>query len=479
MGILTMKFGGASVGTTPALTQVISIVLQEFERWDHVIVVVSALDGVTDALIEATHLAQLSNRRGYRRIVATIRTRHLSLVEQLPLGTGERSALQADVDKLLFDMLDRLQAIGEPATENVASETLDAIVSVGERLAARIVAALLRHNRLRGVAIDAPDIIISDSTFGNAEPDMQETRTRVKQHLIPVLQSNIIPVITGYIAGTTTGKLTTLGREGSDYSASILSVCTQADELWMWTDVDGMMSADPREIVNARVIPEISYDEVAELALFGARIVHTRMIGPLREHKIPVRIKNVFRPQEIGTLIHDVPPSKTPGLTKAVTSIQGVALSAPHSGPVFAIAQLVSGVLEQITGNPGDVMITTQSSGRSFICFVIPTTTGPETVHTVVDVLREKVSETPQFTSWHVMPVSIITTVGSMLNHYPQTTAAILAALEDTAILAVSQGASLCSVSIVVEPQATEAVLRRIHTQILSNDPDSGQAPKL
>src|SRR5690606_18574799 len=168
MAILVMKFGGASVGTATALTQVLSIVLQEHERWDHLLLVVSALDGVTDALIEASQLALLNNRRGYRRIVATLRTRHLALIDHLPLGVNERNALQADIDRLLFDMLDVCQNMPSNLSDSARPEAIDRVIGTGERLAARIVAALLRQNDLRGVAIDASDILITDAVFGNA-----------------------------------------------------------------------------------------------------------------------------------------------------------------------------------------------------------------------------------------------------------------------------------------------------------------------
>jgi aspartate kinase len=278
-----MKFGGSSVGTAAALTQVVGIVLHEYERWDRLIIVASALEGVTDSLLEAAHLAGLSNRRGYRRITATIRTRHLSLVEQLPLGPTERSALNADIDRLLFDMLDVCQAVADLTTDTVPLNKLDAIISVGERLAARIIAALLRQNHLRSVALDATDLIVTDDTFTNANPDMTLTRARIQEHLLPMLDRRIVPVVTGYIGGTVKGEPTTLGRGGSDLSASILGTCSDAREVWIWTDVDGMMSTDPREVENARVIPEMTYDEAAELAYFGARILHARMIAPLRE----------------------------------------------------------------------------------------------------------------------------------------------------------------------------------------------------
>lgn len=167
-----MKFGGTSVGMTMGLTQLLSIVLYERERWERLMLVVSALDGVTDQLIEAAHLALLNNRRGYRRIVATLRTRHLALIEHLPLGITERNALQADIDHLLFDMLDACQNMPDNLSEAERPEAIDRIISTGERLSARIVAALLRQNNLRGVAIDGGDVIITDNVFGNATPNI-------------------------------------------------------------------------------------------------------------------------------------------------------------------------------------------------------------------------------------------------------------------------------------------------------------------
>jgi aspartate kinase len=246
MSTLVMKFGGSSVDDRRA-HQVLSIVLHEHERWERLILVASALEGVTDALIETAHLAQLNNRRGYRRIVATIRTRHMALAEYLPLGPTERSALQADIDRLLFDMLHVCQSLSDTPSDTVAPDKVDAVIGVGERLSARIIAALLRQNALRGVAIDASDLIVTDDVYGNATPEMTLTQERMSAQLLPMLDRRIIPVVTGFVGATRTGKPTTLGRGGSDYTASILAVCTDADEVWIWSSVDGMMSGDPRE----------------------------------------------------------------------------------------------------------------------------------------------------------------------------------------------------------------------------------------
>lgn len=467
MSTLIMKFGGTSVGMTTGLTQVLSIVLYERERWDRLLVVVSALEGVTDALLEAAHLAQLSNRRGYRRIVATLRYRHLSLIELLPLGTNERNALQADIDRLLFDMLDLCQSLAERTGETVQPQAIDAIIGVGERLAARIVAALLRQNKLRGVAIDATDIVITNNLFGNATPDLELTRERINRHLMPMLERNIVPVITGFIGATASGTPTTLGRGGSDYTASVIAVCTDADEVWIWTDVDGMMTADPRDIEDAAVIASLSYEETAELAYFGARILHARMIAPLQQRRIPLRVRNVFKPQGSGTLVSAAQDS-TPRL-KAVTAIQGLGLSAPRSGAIYQVAALVDETLLAITGAHADVMIASQSSSATFLCFVIPTSAGPDALHSLEFALDQQFEARPELRAWgwSSRPVSVVTAIGAHIDQMHTMIAQVFQQLDGVRPLAIAYSPIHCGLSFVVEPDAMEQVESAIHALIV------------
>jgi bifunctional aspartokinase / homoserine dehydrogenase 1 len=465
---LVTKFGGSSVGTTTALTQVLSIVLHENEQWDRLILVVSALDGVTDALIEAAHLAQLGNQRGYRRIIANLRTRHLALIEELPLGTTERTALQADIDRLLFDLLDVYQTMAQAPVDTVVPDKVDATIGVGERLAARIIAALLRQNDLRSVAIDATNLIVTDEVFGNATPNITLTRELVLNNLLPMLDRKIIPVVTGFIGATAKGRQTTMGRGGSDLTASVLGVCAKADEVWIWTAVDGMMTADPREVSGAKVIPQLSYLEVAELAYFGARILHARMVAPLSEERIPLRIKNVYKPQQAGTLIHDMGQQRSRTL-KAVTSIMGLGLVADRSGSLSPISQVVDQTLFATTHTHADVMIASQSSTKSFVCFLIPTSAGPDAVHSAKQILEENLRDNPETNSWTVSPTSIITAISERLDEWPELTASILQAIGKTRILGIAQGPSRCTFSVVVEPQEAEDVLLLIHQLIINS----------
>lgn len=469
MGTLTMKFGGASVGTTTALSQVLSIIIHESKRWDNVLIVASALEGVTDMLLEAAQLAQLSNRRGYRRIVATLRTRHMALIEQLPLGNTERTVLQADIDRLLFDLLEQCQVVANNLSDELSPKVNDSIVSVGERLSARVIAALLRQNDLRGVAVDGTDILITDDVHGNAMPDLHLTEQRVNDILMPMLDRDIIPVVTGYIGATIKGATTTLGRGGTDYTASVLSALINADELWIWTDVDGMMSSDPREILDAHVIKELNYNEVAELAYFGAKILHARMIVPLQERSLPLRIKNVFKPQETGTLVshdeHDGPPS-----IKAVTSIQGLALSRPASGSTAGIIKMVGNTLFKTLGMRTEVMISSQSSNSSFLCLVIPTSVGIDGVDCLQHAIQEKMTEYPEKMPWNIQTISVVTAVGNKLNHSPAVMAKVLGILEDIQIYGLAMGPSNCSISVAISTADTHRALEHIHQLTVKTD---------
>lgn len=468
MDTLVMKFGGSTVGTTEALTQVLSIVLHEHERWDRLVLVVSALEGVTDALIEAAHLAQMGNQRGYRRIFANLRTRHIALIEHLPLGTTERAALQADIDRQLFDVLDIFEGMSQSQNVRVIPDAVDATIGVGEKLSTRIIAALLRQNNVKSVALDTTSLIITDDVYGNATPNIPLTQTQIEANLMPLLELGIVPVVTGFIGATRSGKPTTLGRGGSDYTASVLGVTVGAKEIWIWTDVDGMMTADPREVPEARVIPTMSYEEAAEMAYFGARVLHARMTTPLQQQHIPLRVKNVFKPQQAGTLIYDVAPGRSQTI-KAITSIAGLVLTAEHSTPLSPIAPLIGKTMLAMPHVRADIMLSSQSSARSFVCLLIPTSAGPDAIHSTQQALEDVLKDNPDLGIWSVSSVSIITAISTNLDQWPQTTASILQSLVHLRVLAMAQGPSGYSFSLVVDVKDSEDALHQIHELVVNS----------
>ncbi len=317
MSTLVMKFGGTSVGSVEAIEQAAGIVLEQAQKWERLAVVVSAMSGVTDALTQGTLTSASGDLGTLRGIVADLRVRHYLAVDKLlcpePLDSardapvegldpnGERAPLLASVDAYLdeFDAFCRsVCVLGE-----VTPRAMDAITSLGERINARILAALLRQRGARSEAVDATELIVTDDTFQDAAPLMDATRAQVLARLAPLLDEGVVPIITGFIAATQSGVTTTLGRGGSDYSAAIVGDCLDADEVWTWTDVDGVMTADPRLVPDARVIPTLSYGEVGELAYFGAKVLHPRTIRPVVERGIPLWVKNTFNPDCFGTCI--------------------------------------------------------------------------------------------------------------------------------------------------------------------------------
>ena len=467
-----MKFGGASLGTSAGLAQVLRIIADELENWDQLMVVVSALDGVTDSLLDAAHFARIDHPRGYRRIAANLRTRHLALIDQLPLDRPDRNTLQADIDNLISSLLDDCLAIANNLNEELSPIHSDTVVAVGERLSARIIAALLRQNNIRGVAVDGADVLITDDVHGNANPELVPTAQRVNSVLMPILQRDMIPVVTGFIGATAGGVTTTLGRGGTDFTASVLSALLGADELWVWTDVDGIMSADPRQQRQARLIPRLSYNEAANFAYFGARILHARMIAPLAEAGLPLRVKNIFSPRQAGTLVSNSEGDAVPVL-KAVTSVQGLSLRRPTSGSLAGVTRLVGNTLFKTLGMRSEVLIASQSADSSFICLVIPTSIGIDGVDRLQRALQAKMAEYPEKMPWEIDTVSLVTAIGGGLHQAPRLISRVLEQMDGIEIYGLALGASNSSVTVALADEDSREAARRIHDLIVRSDSNS------
>ncbi len=293
-----LKFGGTSVGSAEAFDQVAKIVARARQQDSQVVVVTSAMSGVTDTLINAAKAAAAGDRKPYREAREDLMAKHQMVAGQL-IGDGvERAALGRLFDARLtaFERLCRsVDVLGE-----LTPRGLDVISGTGERLSAPLLAAVLRANGVAAEWVDAAEIVVTDDNFGNADPLIEPTTVHVESRLQPLLNGGVVPVITGFIGATKDGISTTLGRGGSDYSAAILGAALHADEVQIWTDVNGIMTADPRVVPTARTIPEISYIEAAELAFYGAKVLHPKTILPAVERDIPILVLNTFEPDHCG-----------------------------------------------------------------------------------------------------------------------------------------------------------------------------------
>jgi aspartate kinase len=348
---------------------------------------------------------------------------------------------------------------------------MDAITSLGERINARTLAALLRQRGRSSEAVDASELIVTDDTFQNAVPLMDATRAQVSARLNPLLDEGIIPVVTGFIGATEKGVTTTLGRGGSDYSAAILGDCLDADEVWIWTDVDGVMTADPRIVPDAQVIPVLSYSEVGELAYFGAKVLHPRTIRPVIERGIPLWVKNTFNPTCPGTRIVREPES-TPGTVKAVTAIKGLSMVTVEGRGMMGVPGIAARTFSAVASQGASVLMISQASSEQSICFVIPTQMVPPVIHALEGEMALELARRDVDQVWSLDDVVIVTAVGAGMRGTPGVAARIFGALGqgNINVIAIAQGSSECSISLVVAADAAADAVQQIHDEVIIND---------
>src|SRR5262245_11681618 len=317
-----MKFGGTSVGSADRMRVAASLAQAEKAKRS-VVVVVSAMSKITDLLLDTMRHAEAGDRSGMSRNLEALLIRHEETCRAL-LPKDRQERVLAEIRVLVGDF--ERTANGMAMLNERPPRSVDEAVVVGERLSALLVAEYLDCQGTRALPVNCCDVIVTDAVFGNASPLMDLTRVKAQAKLLPLLEQGILPVIVGFGGATADGRQTTLGRGGTDFSASILSAALDASELWIWTDVDGIMSADPRLVPDAQVLDEITYAEAAELAYNGAKVLHPRTLAPLADRKIPVWSKNSFAPHKPGTRI--VPSVHAPSGARAVASMGNVALVA-------------------------------------------------------------------------------------------------------------------------------------------------------
>jgi aspartokinase/homoserine dehydrogenase 1 len=313
--LIVMKFGGTSVGNAERFRQCAAIV-GDAAKHDRIVVVVSAMAGMTDLIFKTIEAA----RSGDGLVTEAHLQKFESLQRELAANLFENQLLSAAND-YIAEVIAQLQNACHALTalrSDISTQTADSLVALGERVSACILAGYLQQLGTPAEFIRAENVIVTDSNFGNAMPDIEATRTQCKQSLLPLLDRGIVPVVAGYSGADPQGKSTTLGRGGSDYSATIIGAAAGADEVWIWTDVDGVLTADPRICPDAATLPEISFAEAIELAYYGAKVIHPKAAYPAAEAGFPVWIKNSFRPEVAGTKItHDARPANSP--VKSVT----------------------------------------------------------------------------------------------------------------------------------------------------------------
>jgi len=468
---VTMKFGGTSVGDAKAISRVAEIVRQARENVLHatpgvtvrqVVVVISAMSGVTDALIRAAQAAVRGEREMVDQIVDRLRRRHVDTLADLITDDGERFPLEGELEALLgyvHSLCRAISILGE-----LTPRGLDVVSGLGERLSVRIVAAVLRAHGMAAQAIEASELIVTDDCFGTAGPLVDETQKRVQARLFPLLESNVVPVITGFIGATKEGILTTLGRGGSDYSATLLGSSLGSDEIWIWSDVDGVMTADPRVVPQARTIESLSYAEAAEFSYFGAKVIHPKTILPAVEREIPLHILNSFNPQHPGTRIVAHPPPNG-RVVKGITAIRQVSQITVEGRGMLGIPGIAARVFAAVAQEQVNVLMISQSSSEQNICFVVPRDASARTIEALkrafqFDMLRHNVEQI-----WNQDDVAIVAVVGEGMKGTVGIASQLFSALAEQGInvLAVAQGSSEYNISLVVAAREVDRAVQAIH----------------
>lgn len=462
MAILTFKFGGTSVGSAEAMQSVAQIILDAAAQGHHILTVVSAMSGVTNTLLNAARAAAAGDTDTYVEATTRLRDHHHETARALVAHSEAREALLAELHRLIdeFQNLCRsIDVLGE-----VTPRGMDAVASIGERLSARIVAAHLQQRGAAALAMDANGLIVTDATFMNAVPLMDKTRARVQEKLVPRLKSGILPIVTGFIGGTESGVTTTLGRGGSDYSAAILADCVDADELWIWTDVDGVMTTDPRLVPDARVIPVLSYREVGELAFFGAKVLHPKTVLPVIERGMPILVRNTFNPAHPGTRIQPE-PQQAAGVIKAITIIPDVHLITVAGRGMMGVPGIAGRTFSAVARGNVNVLVISQSSSEQSFCFIVRSQDSATAVEAIRTELAQELERQDIDRVWVQENVEIVTVVGAGMRETPGVAARIFGALAEHNInvLVISQGSSEASISLVVASEDAKETVRALH----------------
>jgi aspartate kinase len=463
--MLVIKFGGTSVGDATRLASVSQIIQNAKGKEEQVVVVVSAMSGVTNSLVKAARAAAEGDEVTHRRIGEELLTLHRDACEALTAHEGERR----DTCWFIEDRLRDVERFCRSLTvlRELTIRAQDAISSIGEKLSVHILAAHLRTQGTRAQAVDATELIVTDDNFGAANPLMKETQEKVRQSIPPLLKQGIVPIITGYIGATADGVTTTLGRGGSDYTAAIIGVCLDADEVWIWTDVDGILTADPNIVKQARPLKELSYVEAAELAYFGADVLHPKTIKPLEERGIPLRIVNSFNPTDPGTLIIKK-PQRTPRNVQAIISTKGLSLIGVAGNGDAWTPEVAARALSRLTREGVDVLMFTQSFSERQLNLLVRQ---GDMDHGLKALRREFQGELERRAIAKLdiqHPVATISVVGGPgedgMSIVPKTFAAL--GKHRTKVISIAQASSEYNVSFVVTEDEVDDTVRLIHEEL-------------
>ncbi|HSM85053.1 MAG TPA: aspartate kinase [Candidatus Limnocylindrales bacterium] len=461
--LIVMKFGGTSVGNAARFRQCAEIV-SKAARQDRVAVVVSAMAGVTDLIFKTINHARQGDAGATEASLRKFELVHQEMALELFAPQHREPALEfiGQVGEQLRKSSHALLTL----RTDISAQTMDSLVALGERISAWSLARYLEQNGCPAACVRAEEVIVTDATFGNAAPDMEATGERCRSALLPLLESGAVPVVGGYSGATRDGRTTTLGRGGSDYSATIIGAAAKADEVWIWTDVDGVLTADPRICPDATTLPEISFDEAIELAYYGAKVIHPRAAYPAAEAGFPVWIKNSFRPEVSGTKItRTVTAVNSP--VKSVTCVKNATLITLFTRRDVHPVELWGRLFLRLGQEQIEVLFATQSSPEHALGLVLRQEDEARVLKLIHTIFRIELGQGV------LQPVEVNNQIAviAVLGEAMKGTCGILGrvfsavARREVSVIAVAQGASELSICFAVPGQSAAEVVRSVHDE--------------
>ena len=458
---LVLKYGGTSLASPKDIRNVAKTVAS-LAKNNEIVVVCSAIDGVTDDLIRISTMIEQRNKNDAAKILDNVIKKHKQFANQTIKSSTIKKQL---LEKLNTDVLELQELVrGLTLLKEVSTRSLDYLISFGERLSDDLVSFSLQELKKKSTALNGKEVgIVTDSNFGESRPLMDTTRIRISKTLDTLLSKKIIPVVGGFAGADQHGNVTTFGRGGSDYTATIIASCINADEIWLMSDVEGLMTADPKLVKNAKLLSEVSYVEAIEMALFGAKQIHPRTFEPILSKKIPMRIRSTFDTKNTGTIVTASPSVRTKKTVKCVSAIRNVGLIDLSGGITFAAPGTATKIFTTLSEKNVNVMMVSSNPSESSLSLIVKKSDLEKAVTTLeMNLLGKtikKIDATPN--------VSIIAVIGSGMKGTVGVASKVFSAAQrvNVNVIMIAQGSSELNLAFVVKDADCKSVVQALHDE--------------
>lgn len=456
---LVIKYGGTSISTSKDI-QAVATHLNQLSKKDQIVVVCSAVSGTTDDLIEISESIKKENKSKAEQLASKIINRHKQLAKQTIKKSDLQKKLVAKLDQdfsELLALIDGMVLLGE-----VTPRSMDYLISFGERLSMKLISSAINDLGKKSLPLTGKEVgIITDSKYGESKPLMDTTRLRISKTIDSLFSKKTIPVVGGFSGADQHGHVTTFGRGGSDYSATIIGSCIKADEIWLMSDVNGLMTADPKIVKNAKLLKEVSYIEAIEMALFGAKQIHPRTFEPLLTKKIPMRIRSSFNTENKGTLVTASTSTSVKNTVKCVSNVQNNGLIDVQGGSMVGTPGTAAKIFETLAKAGINVMMISQNPSESSITIVVKNNDLYKAVSALEMELLGKIIKKLAVTT----DVAIIALIGSGMRGTVGVASKVFGAIAKNKVNVsmITQGSSELNLAFVVKNSDTNAAVRALH----------------